>query len=259
MSLRALLLLPGLLAAQSDPGFPTYTAAAVAHAATNSAGSYAANTLISIYGVNLSIGVQAITAADIAGGNLPTYLGPLSTRVELDGQFASLYYASPTQINALLPPNLLTGPHTLQIIANGRAGPAVRITFEESAPGLFESDDHHVIATHGNGPVVSAAAPAQGGEVIVLYATGLGPTNPPAVINRIASVAAKLVALPSFEVWINGTPVPADRVQYAGLTPGFAGLYQINVRLPDAAPPDPEIRVGTPGRMSPPGRFLRFR
>jgi uncharacterized protein (TIGR03437 family) len=258
--LRVFFALPGLLLAQSDLGFPAYSANGVANTAANVAGLYAPNTLISIYGSNLSAGTQAITEADIRGGNLPTSLGALSTRVLIDGQFASLYYASPTQVNALLPTTVQPGLLPLQVVVNGRAGPPVFLRLEDSAPGLFEMQDRYVIATHANGPVVTNTAPAARGEVIVLYATGLGPTSPLTPGNRIPLAAARLVNMAAFHVWLNGVALNSESILYAGVAPGFAGLFQINLRLPeDGVTPDPEIRVGSQERVSPPGRFLHLR
>jgi uncharacterized protein (TIGR03437 family) len=257
--LRCLFLIPSLLLAQSDPVFPAYSAAGIANTAANVPNLYAPNTLISIYGTNLAFGTQAISAANIQSGNLPTSLGLSPVRVLLGNQFASLYYVSPNQVNALVPTNLLPGSLTLKVVVNSRSGPAVEILLEESAPGLFETDDHFVIATHGNGPVVTAESPAERGEIVVLYATGLGPTTPMTPANRIPDSAAPLTKFATFQVWLNGVAVAKDRILYAGVTPGFAGLFQVNVQLPVDAPADAEIRVGTAGRMSPAGRFLRVR
>ena len=259
MVLRVLFLIPSLLLAQSDPGFPIYSAASIANAASNVPGSFAPNTLVTIYGTNLAFSTAAISEADIRSGNLPTSLGSTPVRVLLGGQFANLYYVSPHQVNALIPTHLVPGPVTLQVVLSSRAGPAIPITLEESAPGLFEAADHFVIATHGNGPVVTAEAPAAPGEVVVLYATGLGPTSPMTQPNRIPSAPAKLTNMPTFQVWLNGVTVAKERILYAGVTPGFAGLFQVNLQLPTDAPADPEIRVGTSGQMSPPGRYLRVR
>jgi uncharacterized protein (TIGR03437 family) len=257
--LRIFLLFPSLLLAQTDLGFPIYSAASVANAAANLAGWFAPNTLISIYGTNLAFDTQAISATDIRNGNLPTSLGSAPVRVLLDGQFANMYYVSPHQVNALIPPHLLPGPVTMQVVLSGRAGPPVVLMLEDSAPGLFETEDHFVIATHGNGPVVTVSAPAERGEIVVLYATGLGSTSPLTEPNRTPAIAAKLTNLAAFQVWLNGVAVAKERILYAGVTPGFAGLFQINVRLPEDAAPDAEIRVGTADRMSPTGRYLRLR
>ncbi len=87
-----------LFLVQSDPSFPNYTAASIANTAANQAGLYSANTLISIYGTNLSAGTQAVSAADVRGGSLPTALGPAPVRVLLDGQFASMYFVSSVRL-----------------------------------------------------------------------------------------------------------------------------------------------------------------
>ncbi len=46
---------------------------------------------------------------------------------------------------------------------------------------------------------------------------------------------------------LNGVAVDPGLVSYAGATPDCAGLYQINVRLPEDAPANPEVRIGTGG------------
>jgi uncharacterized protein (TIGR03437 family) len=52
-----------------------------------------------------------------------------------------------------------------------------------------------------------------------------------------------MTALSSLKVSLNGVTLDPIRIKYAGLTPGSAGLYQINVVLPDNTGPDPEIRI----------------
>jgi uncharacterized protein (TIGR03437 family) len=103
--------------------------------------------------------------------------------------------------------------------------------------------------------VINSDSPASPGEIVVLYATGLGPTNPLTPPNKIPTSSARLTI--PIQVFLNGIALSKDRILYAGVTPGFAGLFQINVRLPDVAG-DPEIRVGTADRMSPAGRYLRL-
>ncbi len=254
--MRWLFLIPGLLWAQSELSFPSYSAASIAHAAANISGFYAANTLVSIYGTNLALSTVALSAADVSGGNLPSVLG--GVRVLVDNRFADVIFVSPRQVNFLIPTSLGVSGTTIVLLNNGRGGAVIPVDLSESAPGLFEIDGF-AIATHGNGPLVTAAAPAARGEVLVLYATGLGPTAPLTPAHRIATTAAPLVRFAEFEVRLNGVAVPANHIEYVGVTPGFGGLYQINLRIPANAPADPEIRVGPPERLSPAGVRLRLR
>ena len=66
------------------------------------------------------------------------------------------------------------------------------VEVEVDVSGIKQSEDHFVIATHGNGPLISPEAPASPGEVVVLYATGLGPTSPLTPPNKVPTAAAKL-------------------------------------------------------------------
>jgi uncharacterized protein (TIGR03437 family) len=65
-----------------------------------------------------------------------------------------------------------------------------------------------------------------------------------------------VVAARDFQVLLNGVAVDRSRVLYVGVTPGYAGLYQVNLRLPDDVPQNPEVRVGTAAQMSLAGLYL---
>jgi uncharacterized protein (TIGR03437 family) len=187
---------------------------------------------------------------------LPTSLIGTGVTVLINNLGAAIYYVSPGQINVLIPANLAAGPATLQLEVDGVAGPAVIIMLGATAPAMFQFDAVTVLATHADYSLVTAAAPAQPGEEIVLYATGLGSTIPPAEYNTLPETAAPLAAGVNFLVMLNGSPVDPRDILYAGAAPGYAGLYQINVILPANAPPNPEIRIGSSAQMSPPSRFL---
>jgi uncharacterized protein (TIGR03437 family) len=246
----------------ADPGFPFYTPDSIANSAANVAGFYAPNSFISIYGVNLAYVTKPISTDDIRDGQLPTALAGTGVRVLIipgsaqGGIFADIYYVSPGQVNALIPSSLIPGPAIVQLINNGLAGPPVTITLSASAPVLFQAEGATVIATHGNGPFVTMTQPAQGGEVVVLYATGLGATLPAAIPNQIPPSAAWIVDRADFRVVLNGKDVDSANIQYAGVTPGFAGLFQINLLLPADAPPNPQIQIGYGDQLSPAGLTL---
>ena len=187
---------------------------------------------------------------------LPWVLTGTGVSVLVGGISAYMYYVSPGQVNVLIPSLLTPGPVTVELDNDGLFGPAVQITLEATAPALFQSDATTVIATHGNGPLVTASSPAAPGEVVVLYATGLGETAPEAICGYLPEMASPLADLRDFQVLLNGTAVDPKLIQYAGVAPGFAGLFQINLELPANCPPNPEIQIGFAGNFSPLQRTL---
>ncbi|MBI1895251.1 MAG: hypothetical protein HYS04_01755, partial [Acidobacteria bacterium] len=83
--------------------------------------------------------------------------------------------------------------------------------------------------------VVSTGRPARPGDIIELYLTGLGPTEPVFQAGEIVSQAARLREATT--VTVGGTTLAAADVLYAGSAPNaISGLYQLNIRMPQTAP-----------------------
>lgn len=253
--LLAVLALGPFQAGTSGSG-PYYTADSIANSAANVTGLYAPNTFVTIYGQNLAYTTRSLQASDIHSGMLPTVLGSTGVRVLINNIPANVYYVSPTQVNLLVPTSLIAGPVMLQLVVDSLAGPAVPIMLADAAPSLFQTDSTTVLGVHLDNSLITAASPAHAGEVVVLYATGLGPTNPAAIPNQIPQQAATVTPMSSFTLLINGVAVDPHQIFYAGVTPTFGGLFQINLQLPGTVASNPEIRIGYAGIVSPAGRIL---
>jgi uncharacterized protein (TIGR03437 family) len=235
---------------------PDYTAAGIVNAADNQPGPLAPNALASLYGVRLSYVTKAMSPDDILGGVLPTVLPGTGVHVTVSNLPATIYFVSPDQINFLVPANLLPGKSTVQVTLDGHSGPSVKITLAAASPALFQLDAHNAVAIHPDGSLITPQAPAKPGSIIILYATGLGQTVPPVPYGQLFNQAAPLEQLAAFKIMLDGAMAGAGAVAYAGIAPGFAGLYQINVILPKSTKPNPEIRIGFGKELSRSGVHL---
>jgi uncharacterized protein (TIGR03437 family) len=233
---------------------PDYTQSSVVHAATHLPGPLAPNTIASIYGVNLAASTRALRASDIRGGRMPVTLPGTGTHILISGIAVPIYYASPTQVNFLVPAELLPGVTRLVVVVDGISGRETRIEIAPAAPGLFLFGQGLAAATTSEGVPITPANPAAPGEWITLYATGLGDTRPRATSGQLATTPAS--AALSFQAMIEGAPA---EVGYVGLAPGYAGLYQINLLLPGGLAANPEIRLYADGVASPALVFLPVR
>jgi len=232
---------------------PAYSAASIVNSAHSLAGALAPNTIVTLYGENLAFQTRGVSPAELSQGRLPTTLTGTGVRVLIQNIPAGLYYVSPKQINLLIPGELLAGLARLQVVQDGRTGPVVQIRLRSAAPALYQFDAETAIAVRPGGTLATAQTPARPGEVVVLYATGLGEVVPPLAAGEIPRGPAPLKRLHEFVIFLDGQLVEASNVLYAGVTPGFAGLYQINLRLPASAGKNPEVRVAVGEECSPPG------
>jgi uncharacterized protein (TIGR03437 family) len=210
---------------------------------------------VSIYGTNLASSIVTWN------GNFPTSLG--GTSVTINGKAAYLSFVSPTQINLQAPNDTATG--SVPVVVTTAGGTATStVTLAQFGPSFLLLDSKHVagliLRSNGSGaygggsydligptgnslgyPTVAAKV----GDIIELFAVGLGPTNPAVPSGQAFSGAA--AATNPVTVRINNINVtPA----FAGLS--GAGLYQINLTVPAGLGTGDVPLVGTVGGVQTP-------
>ncbi|HVY94232.1 MAG TPA: IPT/TIG domain-containing protein [Bryobacteraceae bacterium] len=242
--------LPARAQISGSAGVPVYSSDGIVNAATQTVEALAPNTIATLYGSNLAFSTRSATASDIVRGALPTQLD--GVQVWFNSVPCHLLFISPTQINFLIPAQIPPTTASIIVTRNGSAGMPADVPIHNASPGVFLWGDSVPLAVHLNGQLISDTSPAAPGEVVVIYTGGLGRTVPDSSDGQLATAPLPILFASQLQVLLNGIPCPAGSVLYVGLTPGFAGLYQINLLLPPDVPPDPEIQI-TVGQDSSPG------
>lgn len=208
------------------------------------AGSYAPFTeglspgeLLVLKGTNLAPNAS-IGAGDIATtATWPTKLN--GVQVLIDGISAPLYYVSATQLAAIVPYAASQFSFaTVQVNNNGSLSETITEFVNPGTPGVFTNPADglgYAAALHADYSLITENSPAQPGENISVYLTGLGQVFPPIsdgapgsssnFNNTVNTITA------SIDDPTTGTGTSAP-VLYSGLAPGYAGLYQVNLNIP---------------------------
>jgi hypothetical protein len=101
------------------------------------------------------------------------------------------------------------------------------------------------IVAHPDGSLVTVKNPAKAGEELVAYAVGLGQTNPPSVTGKLATTSAPTQTTFALDFSFHPNTLPSRPLPvgppplFAGTTPGYVGLYQVNFVVPP-------VPAGTP-------------
>jgi uncharacterized protein (TIGR03437 family) len=234
----------------------------VDNAAFASGQAVAAGGVAAVFGTQLSSNPPAYAS----GFPLPTSLG--GVQVLINNVAVPIFYADAGQVDIQIPYYLSTGQVTVQVMRNGQPGNRVSATIDSTAPRLFalrqlaaapdgsaygvvlNSDGTLALPTNLGG----GAHPAHRGDVVTIYALGLGPTLPivltgdPAPSNEpLARVTNPIQVLygGGSAASVTATPI------YAGLAPTYAGLYQVNVLIPANAPTgNVPVSITVPGHVS---------
>ena len=197
--------------------------------------SIAPGEFLTLFGSNLASGTQSASVP------LPMTLGGVQATV--NGRPAPLSFVSSTQVNIQVPFATSESYATLQLIKDGLPSNKVTMYANLSAPGVFTLTNNDGAYPPGIGPaavlhadysLVTADNPAKAGETLQLYVTGLGTVTPPVADGAAApsnplSMVDDFVAIDLLDQ--NFVDAQAN-VTFAGLAPGFAGLYQINFVVP---------------------------
>jgi uncharacterized protein (TIGR03437 family) len=174
-----------------------------------------------VFGEQLSFS-QPVSAP---GFPMPTSLGGAS--VLINDVWAPLYYTSYGQIAFQVPSSIAPGTAVVQVIRDGEPGNQVTVQVDAVAPQI-------VVVTDAAYQIRDATHPTKPGEALILWCIGLGPTIPsvPDGTPAPADPLARLIATPRITGFYVGDIVPS----FAGLAPGEAGVYQVNITVPDNAP-----------------------
>jgi uncharacterized protein (TIGR03437 family) len=186
-------------------------------------------------------GFAATTASGFA---LPLPTSSNGTSVTMNGIPCPLIYVSPSQINLQAPMELQAGTAAVTVNNNGVAL-STTVQVLAAAPGIFTTDYYAnggvaILQDSATGAVLNVNHPAVPGQNVTMYFTGIGPiTNNPGT-GRAAPPSPLSQSTSAVSVTVNGVPVQPS---FTGLTPGFAGLGQINFQLPANTPSGNNVPV----------------
>ena len=193
--------------------------------------------IFSVFGTRLATGRSFADRVP-----LPRSLAGVTAK--LAGTDVPLFFSDTGQLNAQIPFELPSGGTFPLVVTLGGLGSTPElITLTNTQPGIFtvaQSGSGPGVITDAPGTLIDTANPAQRGQVVIVYATGLGPTNPTVPTGEATPFGTLARAVDGVTVTVGGVPAAVD---FAGLTPGFVGLYQVNVRIPDNAPLGEEVEL----------------
>ena len=201
---------------------------------------------------------------------LPTTLGGI--QVLVNGTPAPLFYVDANQADFQVPFGLTAGQMVVQVTRNGQPGNQISAPVDTTAPRLFalqglaaapNTSYYGIVINSSDGTLALPstlgvpAHPANIGDVVTIYALGLGPVSPSVATGAAAPASAPLAQLtvnPSQIQVVFGGGFTGEAVanpQYAGLAPNFVGLYQVNVAIPAGAPTgNVAVMISVPGYSS---------
>ncbi len=225
----------------------------------------APGSVVEIRGRNLA----ADGSASAAGLPLPRSLG--GTRVMIEGQAAPLFTVESGRIAAQLPSGLLpegarTALASVEVETEQGVSYARFFHAAAQAPGVFTVSG----AGAGQGSIVfagtaelaaprgygeGAARPARAGDVLEIYATGLGALEPAPADGEAGGAAVLRHAAASVRVWLGSQPLAAADVLFAGGAPSLVGVNVVLARVPAGIAPNDalEVYLEVGGARSQPG------
>jgi minor extracellular serine protease Vpr len=191
--------------------------------------------LATVFGTNLS-DVKGIVSAGV--NPFPLVLADVSVTVNgVPAPMFSVAYADgQDQISFQVPwaTNVGPGAARVRVYDYGNLVADVIVDSYTEDPGIFAFSKYgqlYAVALHSDDyALVTPDDPAYRGEVLILYTTGLGPVDSFVPDGYGAPSNPLTNTKYPFRVVLGGEDA---RLYFSGLAPGFVGLYQVNIRVPD--------------------------
>jgi len=177
-------------------------------------------------------------------GQAPPLINTLGgATITVNGVQAPFYYSSSGQLAFQMPYEIPAGMAQVQVQRDGQTSNIVTVNVAPRAPRIIAIVNPDSRCPAGTPPGLcvntsDGAHPAQSGDVLTIYAIGLGPTSPSVATGAPAPIAEPLARVtdPSLVVFGTGPTAPTSQPFFIGLTPASSGLYQANVTIPDDSP-----------------------
>ena len=248
------------------PPLPEISAGGIVGAGLSSPPTHllSTNAIATIFGTRLAApGTVAQAGPDnFVDGKVPTNLAGVC--IVVDGVAARILAVTETQVNFIVPELSRTGSLPVQVLTGcGRVtelkSDLQEVEIRSTSPEFFYSFSNPgsrsfvAVVDARTGQALDAVRP---GQIVSIYGTGFGPTNPTTGTGELPSGIARTTEVAN--VTYDGRPLDAANVLYAGITPGLAGVYQLNLMIPlNARNGNIPIRVRLGLQSSPEGSFLR--
>ncbi len=218
---------------------------------------------------------RLVSQLDLVDGRLPTNLGGVCLQV--GPRLAPLLHVFSGQLNFQVPLLAPAAEVPVQVILNcGQRDEfksnVARVAIAAAAPEFF----YFLRNPEGGNPIAAVHAsrgdfagrpdlvpgvgfrPARPGDVISLFGTGFGATSPAFGAGELPDRAAAVVERP--RVTLGAVSLAEEDMLYAGVTPGLAGVYQLNIRIPAQTPAgDLPVTLWIGSASTPRGGFLAVR
>ncbi|MFN7920112.1 MAG: hypothetical protein U0Q16_08450 [Bryobacteraceae bacterium] len=169
-----------------------------------------------------------LTGSGLAASRVRATADPLlelgGVRVTFNGEAAPLRAVSPESIEAVVPSSTAPGLAAIQATVDGKASNVIEVDVASTSPALFSNTSGvgWAAAYHPDFAPITPARPAEPSEIVILTLAGLSSD-----LNDLAAL-------------FSGRP---GEIEFAGAMPGFVGVYQINVKLPEELPPGESAAV----------------
>jgi uncharacterized protein (TIGR03437 family) len=173
-------------------------------------------------GALVLINGSQLGAVPAAASQYPLPRSLANNFVSVEGERAVLAFTTSGQIEMQVPWDIPIGDASVVVSVNGAMSNSFDSTMQTAEPAILA-------ITHGNGTSITAGSPATAGEEIVIYLTGLGAVDTEPLLGAAAPAVPLANATVPSQVSIGNTGLT---VLFAGLTPGTAGVYQVNAVLP---------------------------
>ncbi len=180
----------------------------------------------------------------------PTELS--DTQVILAGRPIPLYYTLAGKLAGIIPYDVAPNSTQQVVVRRGTKFSAPdNVNISLAQPAMFVRNGIAATVNVTQGAIVEPSLPVAAGDVLSIFCAGLGPVSPAVEAGAAAPSAEPLArTVNDVTVTIGGQ---AATVLYAGLAPGLAGLYQINVTVPDGvASGNAATVISVAGQSSPP-------